>query len=104
MFPRCRLRLATVTGPRLAIGPIPTFYKRLKEGKSLFLFSNFAGIFWTCEIPEAFMDIAIGEEAAEGVYNLSTGEPHSIKEIFDIVCDHLGLGKIEAPRGSCWRR
>ena len=30
------LRLANVTGPRLSIGPIPTFYTRLKEGKSCF--------------------------------------------------------------------
>ena len=30
------LRLANVTGPRLAIGPIPTFYKRLKAGQKCF--------------------------------------------------------------------
>lgn len=31
--PYVSLRLANVTGPRLAIGPIPTFYKRLKAGE-----------------------------------------------------------------------
>src|SRR4029077_9559981 len=30
------LRLANITGPRLAIGPIPTFYKRLKAAQSCF--------------------------------------------------------------------
>ena len=30
------LRLATVCGPRLAIGPIPTFYKRLKNNQKCF--------------------------------------------------------------------
>ena len=35
-MPVVSLRLANVTGPRLAIGPIPTFYKRLKEGKGCF--------------------------------------------------------------------
>ena len=30
------LRLANVSGPRLAIGPIPTFYKRLKAGQGCF--------------------------------------------------------------------
>ena len=94
--PTVSLRLANVTGPRLAIGPIPTFYKRLKEGKSCFC-SATSRDFLDMRDFLAFMDIAIGEEAAEGVYNLSTGEPHSIKEIFDIVCDHLGLGKIEVP-------
>ena len=32
-LPFVSLRLANVTGPRLAIGPIPTFYTRLKAGK-----------------------------------------------------------------------
>ena len=35
-IPVTSLRLANVTGPRLAIGPIPTFYQRLKQGKSCF--------------------------------------------------------------------
>ena len=30
------LRIANVTGPRLVIGPIPTFYKRLKAGQKCF--------------------------------------------------------------------
>src|SRR5262249_40769882 len=34
--PFVSFRLANVTGPRLAIGPIPTFYARLKAGKSCF--------------------------------------------------------------------
>src|SRR5215831_2939816 len=35
-LPYASLRLANVTGPRLAIGPIPTFYKRLKGGQGCF--------------------------------------------------------------------
>ena len=35
-LPAVSLRLANVTGPRLAIGPIPTFYNRLKSGKACF--------------------------------------------------------------------
>ncbi len=35
-LPVVSLRIANVTGPRLAIGPIPTFYKRLKAGQSCF--------------------------------------------------------------------
>ena len=35
-LPFVSLRLANVTGPRLAIGPIPTFYKRLKAGQKCF--------------------------------------------------------------------
>ena len=35
-LPWVSLRLANITGPRLAIGPIPTFYKRLKAGQKCF--------------------------------------------------------------------
>jgi UDP-glucose 4-epimerase len=32
-----------------------------------------------------------------GVYNIASGEAHSIKEIFDIVTGYLGLGAKEVP-------
>ena len=35
-LPVVSLRLANICGPRLAIGPIPTFYQRLKENKDCF--------------------------------------------------------------------
>jgi len=45
----------------------------------------------------AFMDLAIKADAPTGVYNLASGEAHSIKEIFDLVTDYLGLGSKEVP-------
>ena len=35
-LPVVSFRLANICGPRLAIGPIPTFYKRLKAGQNCF--------------------------------------------------------------------
>ena len=35
-LPWVSLRLANIAGPRLAIGPIPTFYQRLKAGRACF--------------------------------------------------------------------
>ena len=35
-LPVISFRLANICGPRLAIGPLPTFYQRLKEGKKCF--------------------------------------------------------------------
>lgn len=94
--PTLSLRLANVTGPRLAIGPIPTFYKRLKAGQSCFC-SDSSRDFLDISDFLAFMDLIIQESTSTGIYNLSSGEARSIKEIFDLVCDHLGLGKIEVP-------
>jgi UDP-glucose 4-epimerase len=94
--PTLSLRIANVTGPRLAIGPIPTFYKRLKAGQNCFC-SDTSRDFLGMSDFLAFMEIAIQPDAPTGVYNIASGEAHSIKEIFDLVTDYLGLGSMEVP-------
>lgn len=94
--PTLSLRIANVTGPRLAIGPIPTFYKRLKAGQNCFC-SDTSRDFLDMSDFLSFMDMAIKANAPTGVFNLASGEAHSIKEIFDIVTDYLGLGEKEVP-------
>ena len=95
-LPTLSLRIANVTGPRLAIGPIPTFYKRLKAGQGCFC-SDSSRDFLDMSDFLAFMDLAIQPQAAVGVFNISSGEAHSIKEIFDQVTQYLGLGKQDVP-------
>ena len=94
--PTLSLRIANVTGPRLAIGPIPTFYKRLKAEQKCFC-SDTSRDFLDMADFLVFMDMAIKLDAPVGVFNLSSGEAHSIKEIFDLVATYLGLGKIDVP-------
>jgi UDP-glucose 4-epimerase len=84
------LRLANVTGPRLAIGPIPTFYTRLKAGKPCFC-SKTVRDFIDMDDFFTVMDIVMRELAPVGAFNVSTGTGHSIREIFDIVVDHLKI-------------
>ena len=82
------LRLANVAGPRLAIGPIPAFYKKLKAGES-------------CTVSTAIRDFVdmsdflslmdcILTTTETGTFNVSTGEGHRIEEIFQLVAKHLG--------------
>jgi UDP-glucose 4-epimerase len=87
--PTVSLRLANVTGPRLAIGPIPTFYKRLKAGQSCFC-SETVRDFLDMSDFLAIVDKVMQEDAPSGVFNASTGEGHTIKEIYDVVAEHLG--------------
>ena len=94
--PTVSLRIANVTGPRLAIGPIPTFYKRLKAGQSCFC-SDTERDFLDMSDFLAFMDIVIKENQPTGLFNVSSGEAHSIKEIFDIVSQYLSLPISEVP-------
>lgn len=89
-LPFASLRLANVTGPRLAIGPIPTFYKRLKAGQKCFC-SETVRDFLDMRDFLAVVDRVLEDDAPSGVFNVSTGEGHSIKEIFDLVAAHVGL-------------
>ena len=88
--PWVSLRLANVTGPRLSIGPIPTFYKRLRAGQSCFC-SDTRRDFLDMLDFLALMDLLLSGSPPSGVYNISTGEGHSIKDIFDLVADHLDI-------------
>jgi nucleoside-diphosphate-sugar epimerase len=94
--PAVSLRLANVTGPRLAIGPIPTFYKRLKAGQKCFC-SDTARDFLDMSDFLAMMDLAVAPEAACGAFNVASGEAHSIKEVFELVARHVGVDPGEVP-------
>ncbi len=89
-LPVVSLRLANICGPRLAIGPIPTFYKRLKIGQSCFCTATVRDFL---DISDFFslMDLVLENDAPVGIFNVSTGEGHSIMEIFKKVVSHLGL-------------
>lgn len=89
-LPYISLRLANVTGPRLAIGPIPIFYKRLKAGQACFC-SDAERDFLDMSDFLAAIDIAMIEHAPTGIFNVSGGTGHSIQEIYDLVRSHLGL-------------
>ena len=90
-LPFVSLRLANVTGPRLAIGPIPTFYKRLKAGQKCFCtdararFPRHVRLLrrrWTsC--------CATMRRAASSTSRPATA--HSIKDVFDAVVAYLGV-------------
>lgn len=88
--PWVSLRLANVTGPRLAIGPIPTFYKRLGAGQKCFCTESVRD-FLDMEDFLGVMDRVLEDDAPSGVFNVSTGEGHTIEEIFDLVVAHLGV-------------
>lgn len=88
--PVVSLRLANVTGPRLAIGPIPTFYKRLKAGQSCFC-SDTRRDFLDMSDFLALMDLLLEKESIDGVFNVSTGHGHSIKQIYDFVVNYLKI-------------
>lgn len=89
-LPYTSLRLANVSGPRLAIGPIPTFYKRLKAGQACFC-SDATRDFLDMSDFLAAVDIVMMDDAPSGIFNVSSGTGRSIREVYNVVRSHLGL-------------
>src|SRR5262249_46762610 len=84
------LRLANVTGPRLTIGPIPTFYKRLKAQQPCFCTDAVRDFLDMSDFVSA-VDLAMVKTDVVGTFNVATGRGRSIKQIYDLVREHLGL-------------
>lgn len=96
-LPVVSLRLSNICGPRLSIGPIPTFYKRLKAGQSVFCSDTIRDFLDVSDFM-SLMDIVLtqGNETT-GVYNVSTGEGHSIKDVFDEVSNYVNVSIPDVP-------
>lgn len=87
------LRIANVTGPRLSIGPIPTFYTRLKAGKGCYCSATVRDFLDLSDFL-ALLDLALDEGAPQGVFNASTGEGRTVREVYDAIA---GVLAIQAP-------
>ena len=94
--PTNSFRLANICGPRLAIGPIPTFYKRLKAGQNCFC-SDTVRDFLDMSDFVNLMDLVIQEEAPNGVFNVSTGVGNTILDVFSVVSSYLNIDAPEVP-------
>jgi UDP-glucose 4-epimerase len=95
-LPVVSLRLANICGPRLAIGPIPTFYKRLKAEQPCFC-SDSKRDFLDMSDFFTLMELVLDENAATGVFNVSTGKGNSIKDVYDSVAEYLEIDPPEVP-------
>ena len=95
-LPVVSFRLANICGPRLAIGPIPTFYKRLKAGQNCFC-SDTVRDFLDMSDFVKLMELTLTEDSPLGVFNVSTGIGNSIHDVFVAVCSYLGMAPPEVP-------
>ena len=89
-LPWVSLRLANITGPRLAIGPIPTFYRRLKSREKCFCTDTVRDFLDISDFL-ALMRIVLRDDAPTGIFNVSTGEGHTIAEVFETIAACLGI-------------
>jgi UDP-glucose 4-epimerase len=94
-LPLVSLRLANICSKNLSIGPIPTFYKRIKENKDCFC-TEAKRDFLDFDDFHELLEIILFESNQLGFFNVSTGKGNSIKEVFDAVKTYLGRQELEA--------
>jgi len=84
------LRLANVYGPRNLSGPLPTFYQRLTERKSVFVMDTRRDFVFVDDLVSVAMK-AIDGAGERGAYHVSSGSDVSIKELFDATIQAMGI-------------
>ena len=95
-LPVVSFRLANICGPRLAIGPIPTFYKRLRAGQNCFCSDTIRDFLDMSDFLR-LMESTLTENSPLGIFNVSTGIGHSIHDVFIAVCEYLEMDPPEVP-------
>lgn len=96
-------RLANAYGPRNVSGPLPTFYQRLGAGKKCFVMDTRRDFIYIDDLVELVL-MAVDGQGEAGVYHASSGTDYSIKELFDLTVEALGVTLDEPveerPRGE----
>ena len=90
-LPFVSLRLASVIGPRLSIGAIPTFYTRLKAGKSVFCTTAVRDFLDMSDFL-AFMDLAMKARRTGRHLQSRPGRGHSIRDVLEAVASASPAG------------
>jgi UDP-glucose 4-epimerase len=88
--PFVSLRVGNVISPGLAIGPIPTFYSKLKSGDTIHVTRSVRDFLDIADFLDA-LDKAMGHESPIGAFNISSGEGTSMLRIFELVSQYLNI-------------
>ena len=88
--PVISLRIGSVLSKGLAIGPLPNFYRQVKSGE-VSRISEAVRDFLDPDDFFALLMKVLFTSGETGVFNVSTGQGHSIQEIYALVCEHFGV-------------
>lgn len=84
------LRLGNIFGPRNYSGPIPIFYKNLKNKCKSILVDSYREFLYINDLIEC-IDLAIKSDIKQGYFNVSSGISISIVELFYKIADCLDI-------------
>jgi len=83
-------RLANAYGPRNLSGPLPTFYARLTQDKSVFVMDTRRDFIFVDDLVDCVVK-AVDGTGRTGPYHISSGADYSIKELYDATIKALDL-------------
>jgi UDP-glucose 4-epimerase len=83
-------RLANAYGPRNVSGPLPTFVQRLTGNKPCFVMDTRRDFIYIDDLIDVVVR-ALNSEGKSGYYHVSSGSDYSIKELFDLTVQNLGI-------------
>jgi UDP-glucose 4-epimerase len=83
-------RLANGYGPRNVTGPLPTFFHRLTNDKSVFVMETRRDFVFVDDLVDVVVR-AIDGEGESGPYHVSSGSDVAIAELFDSVVAAIGI-------------
>ncbi|OGP90886.1 MAG: nucleotide sugar epimerase [Deltaproteobacteria bacterium RBG_16_47_11] len=92
-------RLANAYGPRNLSGPLPTFYHRLTNQKPCFVMDTRRDFIFIHDLVEVVL-MALEGRGEKGIYHVSSGTDHSIKDLFDATIHALKISPV--PRVEVW--
>jgi UDP-glucose 4-epimerase len=83
-------RLANAYGPRNLSGPLPTFYARLTQDKSVFVMDTRRDFIFVDDLVDCVLkSLDTGDH--RGPFHISSGSDYSIKELYDNTIKALGM-------------
>lgn len=89
------LRIANVTGPGLAIGPIPAFYKRLKAGEAITVTDGVRD-YLAMDDFLSFMDSLLDSKTPpRSTFNIASGKGYSVMEVLNEVSSYLDIQPVQ---------
>ncbi len=83
-------RLANAYGPRNMSGPLPTFFKRLTEGKKCFVVDTRRDFVFVNDLIAVVLQ-AIDGHGSAGYYHISSGKDYAIRDLYEEVVRSLGF-------------
>lgn len=86
--PYVSLRLANIYGPRNLSGPIPTFWKRLREGEPCTVVDSRRDFVFVDDL--VWVAVKAGTDG-DGPYHVSSGADYSIREVYLTLAQVTGL-------------